>query len=58
MSGLIRKPRISPLGDMTGAQNNHKPRVLMDLPARSMGVEILANEAIIITTHPNKGLSL
>jgi hypothetical protein len=30
----------------------------MDLPARSMGVEILANEAIIITTHPNKGLSL
>ena len=58
MSGLIGKPRISPLGDMIEARNDHKPRVLMDLPASSIGTAILANEAIVVTTHPNKGLSL
>jgi hypothetical protein len=58
MSGLVGKPRISPLGDMIGARNDHKPKVLMDLPASSMGATILATEAIIITTYPNEGLSL
>ena len=58
MSGLIGKPRISPLGDMTGAWNDRKPGVLTDLPASSMGAVILANEAIVVTAHPNKGLSL
>ena len=57
-SGLVRKPRISPLGDMTGAQNDHKPRVLMDLAASSTGAAILANEDIIVIAHPNEGLSL
>jgi hypothetical protein len=32
------------------ARNNHKPRVLTDLPTSSMSVEILANEAITVTT--------
>ena len=53
--GSIGKPRISPLVDMTGARNNHKPRVLTDLPASSKGAAILATEAIIVTTHPNEG---
>ena len=57
-SGSIRKPRISPLGDMTGAQNDHKPRVLTDLSASSMGAVILANEAIIVIAHSNGGQSL
>ena len=48
MSGSVRKPRISPLGDMTRAWNDHKPRVLMDLPISCMGLVILANEAIIV----------
>jgi hypothetical protein len=43
---------------MTGARNNLKPRVLMDLPVSIMGVAILVNEAIIITVHPKEGLSL
>ena len=58
MSGSIGKSRISPLEDMTRAWNDRKPRVLMDLPASSTGAVILANKAIIVTTHPNKGLSL
>jgi hypothetical protein len=57
-SGSVRKPRISPLGDMTRAQNDRKPRVLTDLPTSSMGVAILANEAIIVIAQPNKGSSL
>ena len=48
MSGSVEKPRISPLGDMTRARNDHKPRVLMDLPTSSIGAAILANEAIIV----------
>ena len=55
MSGSAGKPRISPLGDMTGAWNDRKPRVLTDLAASSMGTVILATEAIVITTHPNEG---
>jgi hypothetical protein len=43
---------------MTGAWNNYKPRVLMNFPASSTGVEILANKAIIVIAHPNEGLSL
>jgi hypothetical protein len=57
-SGSIRKPRISLLGDMTEAQNDHKPWVLMDLPASSMGAAILSNEAIVVRTYPNEGSSL
>jgi hypothetical protein len=57
-SGSIGKPRISPLGDMTGAWNDHKHGVLTDLPASSMGVTIMATEVIIVTAHPNEGLSL
>jgi hypothetical protein len=38
----------SPLGDMTGARNDHKPKVLTDLPICSTSVVILAIEAIII----------
>ena len=49
MSGSVGKPRISPLGDMTGAWNDHEPGVLMDLPISSTGAVILANKAIIIT---------
>ena len=58
MSGSIRKPSISPLGDMTGARNDRKPRVLIDLLDSSMGAAILANEAIVVTNHPNEGLNL
>jgi hypothetical protein len=58
MGGSIGKLRISPLGDMTGAWNNYKPRVLTNFPASSTGVEILANKAIIVIAHPNEGLSL
>jgi hypothetical protein len=55
-SGSIRKPRISPLwGDMTRAWNDHKPRVLKDLPANSIGATILATETIVIIAHPNEG---
>jgi hypothetical protein len=55
MSGLVRKPRISPLGDMTRAWNDHKPGVLMGSPASSMGAAILATEAIVVIAHPNEG---
>ena len=55
MSGSVEKPRISPLGDMIRAQNNHKPGVLMGSPASSMGAAILATEAIVVIAHPNKG---
>ena len=58
MSGSIRKPRITPLGDLTRERNDCKPRILMDSPVSSTGVAILANEAIIVTTHLNEGLSL
>ena len=44
----VKKRRISFLRDMIGAQNDHKPGVLTDLPASSMDMTILANEAIII----------
>jgi hypothetical protein len=47
-SGSTRKLRISPLEDMTEAQNNRKPGVLTDLPVSSTGVMILATEAIIV----------
>jgi hypothetical protein len=47
-SGMARKPRISPLGDMAEAWNDQKPRVLIELPASSTGVAILANEAIVV----------
>ena len=57
-SGLVRKLRIYPLGDMTRARNDRKPRVLMDLPASSMGAAILATEAIVVTAHNNEELSL
>ena len=56
--GSDKKPRISPLGDMTKARNNRKLGVLTDLPASSTGAVILATEAIIVTAHPNEGLSL
>jgi len=52
MSGSVRKPRIFPLGDMTGAQNYHKPRFLTDLPTSSTGAAILATEAIVVIAHP------
>jgi hypothetical protein len=57
-SGSVRKLRISPLGDMTGAWNDRKPGVLTDLAVSSTSAAILANEAIIVTAHPNEGLSL
>jgi hypothetical protein len=43
---------------MNGAQNDRKPGVLMDLPASSTGTVILTTEAIVVTAHPNMGLSL
>ena len=55
MSGSAKKPRISPLGGMTGAWNDRKSRVLIDLPVSSMATVILATEAIIIIAHPNEG---
>ena len=57
MSGRVGMPRISPLGDMTKAWNDHKFGVLMDLPASRMGVAILANEAIIMVAQPTEGTS-
>jgi hypothetical protein len=57
-SGSIGKPRISPLGDMTRARNDHKLRVLTDLLASSTGTMILASEAIVVTAHPKEGQSL
>ena len=54
--------KTSSLGDcakkcqhMTRARNDHKPGVLMDSPASSMGVAILATEAIVVIAHPNEG---
>jgi hypothetical protein len=44
--------------DMTGAWNDCKLEVLMDLPASSTGAAILANEAIVVTAHPNERPSL
>ena len=55
MSGSVEKPRISPLGDMTRARNDHKPRVLTDSHASSTGATILATEAIVVIAHPNEG---
>jgi hypothetical protein len=46
------------MGDMTGARNDCKLGVLMDLLASSTGAAILANEAIVVTAHPNEGPSL
>ena len=43
---------------MTGARNDRKPRVLTDLLDSSTGVAILANEAMVVTAHPNEELSL
>ena len=54
-SGSAGEMRISPLRDMTRAWNDHKPEVLMDLPAHSTGMAILATEAIVVTAHPNEG---
>jgi hypothetical protein len=54
-SGSVGKPRISPLGDMARARNDHKLGVLTDIPASGTGVTILATEAIVITAHPNEG---
>jgi hypothetical protein len=56
-SGLVNKPRISPLGDMIGAPNDRKPRVLTGLLPSSTGAAILANEAIIMAAQPTKGTS-
>jgi hypothetical protein len=47
-SGSAEKPRISPLGDMTKAWNDHKLGVLTDLPASSMGATNLATVAIVV----------
>ena len=58
MSGSVGKPRITPLGDMIGAWNDRKPRVLTDLPISSTGAAILANETTVVIAHPNEGLSL
>jgi hypothetical protein len=55
ISGSARKPRISPLEDMIGARNDHKPEVLTDLPITSTSAIILATEAILVTTHANEG---
>ena len=52
MSGSVEKPRISPLGEMTKAWNDHKLRVPIDLSASSTGVAILANEAIVVAAQP------
>jgi hypothetical protein len=57
-SGLVEKPSISPLRDMIRARNDHKPGVLTDLPASSMGTAILANEAIVVTAQLNEGSCL
>jgi hypothetical protein len=57
MIGLVEEPRISPLGDMTGAWNDRKPGVLSDLLASSMGATILANEAIVMVAQPIEGTS-
>jgi hypothetical protein len=42
---------------MTGAPNDRKPGVLMDLPVSSTSVAILANEAIVVAAQPTKGTS-
>ena len=57
-SGSVGKPRISLLEDMTWAWNDRKAKVLTNLPASSMGMAILATEAIIVPAHPNEGPSL
>jgi hypothetical protein len=54
-SGLVWKPRISPLRDTIGARNDRKLEVIMDLPASSMGVAILAIEAIVVAAQPHEG---
>jgi hypothetical protein len=54
-SGSVRKPRISPLGDMTRARNDRKPGVLTDSPASSTGMAILGTKAIVVIAHPNEG---
>ena len=56
-SGSVKKLRISPLGDMTKARNDHKLGVLMDLPASSTNTAILANEAIVVVAQPIEGTS-
>jgi hypothetical protein len=55
---LSQEAKDIPSGDMTGAWNDRKPEVLTDLAVSSTSAAILANEAIIVTTHPNEGLSL
>ena len=54
MSGSTGKRRISHLWDINRAWNDHNLGVLTGLPTRYMGTIILANEAIVITAHPNK----
>ena len=54
-SGLVEKPRISTLGDMTKAWNDHKLGVLTELPASSIGAAIMAIEAIVVAAQPTKG---
>ena len=56
-SGLVGKPRITPLEDTTKARSDHKLGVLMDLPASSMGTTILAIEATVMAAQPTKGTS-
>ena len=56
-SGSVRKLRISLIGEMTRAWNDHKPGVLTDLPASSMDAAILANEAIVMVAQPIEGTS-
>ena len=45
---LGQEAKDLPSGDMTGAWNDCKPRVLTDFPASSIGAVILANEAIAV----------
>ena len=54
-SGLVRKLRISPLGDMTRAWNDLKPGVLTDSPASNTGAAILATEAIVVIAPSQQG---
>ena len=45
---LRQEAKNLPLGDMTKAWNDRKLGVPTDLPASSMGIAIMANEAIVV----------
>ena len=55
MSGSTRKPRISLLGDMTGARKDRKLEILKNSLASTTDAMILATKAIVVTNHPNEG---